>query len=239
MQWLYNLSTSTKLLGAIGLLGVIILAVGWLAVSQLGILHTNTNEVYKNGLLPLVALSDIQDDVQRLRQDTYRLSTTSDPKELSEIIDAARALDRDLLERNKQYLAQVMNEADRTAFVRYQEALADWRRDREEKLYPQVLAGQKEAAYQTGKDLGPRYELTIKLIKEIIQAKQQSALKIYENSEDVVRSGRITLLMLAAAGLVIGLVLALIIPGQLRSESAAPSPPSITMPSSLPVPAKN
>jgi hypothetical protein len=80
MQWLNNLSTSTKLIGAIRLLGVIILAVGWLAFSQLGTLHTNTNEVYKNGLLPLVALSDIQDDVQRLRQDPYRLSTTSDQK---------------------------------------------------------------------------------------------------------------------------------------------------------------
>jgi methyl-accepting chemotaxis protein len=211
MQWLYNLSTSTKLIGAIGLLGVIILAVGWLAFSELGTLHRNTDEVYKSGLLPLVALSDIQDDVQRLRQDTYRLSTTSDPKELREIIESARSLDRDLLERNKRYLAQIMSEEDRTSFMRFEEALADWRRDREEKLYPQVLAGQKEAAYQTGKDLGARYEVPIKHIKDIIQANQQSAHKKYENSEDVARSGRITLLILAAAGLVIGLMLALII----------------------------
>jgi len=130
MQWFYNLGTSAKMIGAIALLGLILLTVGFVAVAELGILETNTNEVYKNGLLPLVALSDIQDDVQRIRQHTYRLSTTSDQKELREVIEAARVLDRSVAERNKQYLDQFASDDDRVTFVRFQEALADWRRDR-------------------------------------------------------------------------------------------------------------
>jgi methyl-accepting chemotaxis protein len=149
MQWFHNLSTFAKLIAAFGLLGVILLAVGWLAVNQLGTLQTNTNDVYKNGLLPLVALSDIQDDVQRRRQDTYRLFATSDQKELKDIIEAARALDHDVLERNDRYLALVASEEDRATFIRFQDALGDWRRDREVKLYPQVLSGKKEIGYQT------------------------------------------------------------------------------------------
>ena len=39
MRWFYNLSTSTKLIGAIGLLGAVLIAVGSLAVSQLGTLQ--------------------------------------------------------------------------------------------------------------------------------------------------------------------------------------------------------
>jgi methyl-accepting chemotaxis protein len=211
MQRLSNLSTFTKLIGAIGMLGLILLAVGGLAIGQMAALRRNANEVYNQGLLPLVALSDIQDDVQRLRQDTYQLFTTLDQKELRGIVEAARALDRDVAQRNERYLAQITSEEDRTTFIRFQEAMADWRRDRGDKLYPQVLGGQKEAGYQTAQDIGPRYETAIKLIKEIIQANQQSALNKYENSEDVFRSSRITLLALSAAGLVLGLVLALVI----------------------------
>jgi uncharacterized protein YoxC len=211
MHWFYNLGTSARMIGAIGLLGLILLAVGLLAMNQFGILEANANEVYSKGLLPLVALSDIQDDVQRLRQDTYRLSTTSDQKELREVVEAARALDRNVAERNKQYLDKFASEDDRATFIRFQEALADWRRDREDKMYPQALSGQREAAYQTGKELGPRYETTIKLIKDVIQTNQQSAQKTYEHSQEVVRAARTTLLTLSAAGLVLGLVLAIAI----------------------------
>ena len=35
MQWFYNLNTFAKLMGAFGLLGLILGVVGWLAVSQL------------------------------------------------------------------------------------------------------------------------------------------------------------------------------------------------------------
>jgi len=54
-------------------------------------------------------------------------------------------------------------------------------------MYPQVLSGQREAAYQTGKDLAPRYETAIKLIKDIIQVNQQTAQKMYEHSQHVAR----------------------------------------------------
>jgi methyl-accepting chemotaxis protein len=211
MQRLYNLSTFAKLIGAFGLIGLILLGVGWLAVNQLGTLQTNNNEVYKNGLLPLVALSDIQDDVQRIRQDTYRLFTTADQRELREIIEAARNLDRDVAEHNNRFLAAITNDKDRATFIGFQKALADWERDREDKLYPQVLGGQKEPGLQTAKDIAPRYETAVKLIKDIIQANQESALAKYEDSESVFRSSRITLFAISAGGLVLGMVLALII----------------------------
>jgi methyl-accepting chemotaxis protein len=211
MRWFSNLSTFAKLIGAFGLLGLILLSVACLAVIQLDKLQTNTNEVYKNGLLPLVALSDLQDDVQRLRQDTYRLFATVDRKEITEIIEAARALDRDVAERNTRYLAGVTNEQDRATFAKFQEAMTEWRHDREEKLYPQTLGGQREAGYQIAKDIAPRYEVAVKLIKEIIKANQESALAKYENSENVFRASRITLLALSAAGVVLGLALAWVI----------------------------
>jgi methyl-accepting chemotaxis protein len=211
MQWFQNLSTFAKLIGAFGLLGLILLTVGGLAVRQLATVQTTTNQVYTQGLLPLVALSDIQDDVQRLRQDTYRMVAASDLKELREIVEAARALDDDVVERNNRYLALVVSDEDRTTFVHFQDAMAAWRRDREEKLYPLVLGGKREPAYQVAKDIAPRYEAAIKLIKDIIQTNQQLAFTKYEMSEDVYRSSRVTLLALSAAGLVLGMVLALVI----------------------------
>jgi methyl-accepting chemotaxis protein len=211
MQWLNKLNTSTKLIGAFGLLGLILIAVTVLAISHLSTLQSTTSDVYKNGLLPLVALSDIQDDVQRLRQHSYQLFATSDQKELRDIIEAARSLDNDLVRRDDRYLEQLISEEDRAAFTHFQEALARWRRDREDKLYTQVLGGQKEASYQTAKDTGRPYEVVIKGIKDIIKANQESALDKYENSEGVYRSSRITLITLSAIGIFVGLVLALAI----------------------------
>jgi methyl-accepting chemotaxis protein len=124
---------------------------------------------------------------------------------------AAPAFDRDLLGRDSRYLAQITSEQERTMFIRFQDALADWRREREDQLYVLVLGGQKEAAYQTAKSTGSKYEVAIRLIKDIIQANQQSALDKYENSVDVYRSSRTSLLTLSAAGLLLGLVLALLI----------------------------
>src|SRR6185369_7212412 len=105
MRWFHNLSAFAKLMGAFGLLGVLLAVVGWLAIDQLGTLQANADELYKHQLLPLVALSDIQDDVQRIRQHTYRMFATTDVKVIRDNVETSRELDRDLVERNKAYLA--------------------------------------------------------------------------------------------------------------------------------------
>jgi methyl-accepting chemotaxis protein len=211
VQWFRNLNTFVKLMAAFGVVGLILALVGGLAVIELGKMQANTDEIYKSQLQPLVALSDIQDDFQRTRQQTYRIFAASNAKEIADIIEAARTIDRDLVERNKKYLAVATNEEDRTNFARFQEAAAAYQLHREEKQFPLVLAGDKEGGAKAAHEGGPIYEAAIKALKEIIQGNQQRAQKQYENSEAVYREGRATLLVLVGVGLVLCLVLGLVI----------------------------
>ena len=211
MRWFKDLNTFIKLMGAFGILGIILGAVGWLAVSQLGTMQANTEAVYKKQLLPLVALSEIQDDVQRIRQDSYKMFAPLEPKEIQEVVEQARVFDRNLVERLDRFTPLISSDEERTRFRKFQEAAAEYRRHREERQYPPVLAGQKELGFQAAKDGAPKYEAVIKEMKETIAAKQDSAHRQFENAEEVFRHNRTILLALVVTGLVLGQGLGLVI----------------------------
>lgn len=132
MRWFKDLSIFAKLMTGFGLLGAILAATGWLGIRHLDTAQANTEAVYKNELVPLVALGDIQDDLQRLRQDTYRMFGSSTPAEVRAIVDHARQLDRDLVERSDRYLLTIVSEAERVPFQRFQESMRRYRTHREE-----------------------------------------------------------------------------------------------------------
>jgi methyl-accepting chemotaxis protein len=211
MQWFQKLNTFAKLMIAFGILGVILAASGWLAVTQLGTMQSNTDAIYKDQLLPLVALSDIQDDVQRIRQDTFHMLAAADASEVRRLMESARALDQDIAERINHLFGQTTGEEERTKLAHFQEAAADYKRDREQKLYPPLLAGKREVANQAAADLASKYEAAVKSLKEVIQGNQQRALRQYEASEAVYRSSRITLLTLVVVGLIVGQLIAVLL----------------------------
>src|SRR5260370_28030493 len=110
MRWFKDLSIFTKLMTVFGLLGVILAATGWLGRRHLGASQANTEAVYRNQLVPLVALSEIQDDLQRIRQDSYHMFAPVPADEARGVIEHARRLDRDLVERGDKYLPSIGTE---------------------------------------------------------------------------------------------------------------------------------
>jgi hypothetical protein len=92
MRWFRDLSTFVKLMTGFGLLGLITAATGWLAIHQLGALQGNADRLYQDQLTALVALSDIQDDIQRLRQDSYMMFAPLEPARVRSISEQTRLL---------------------------------------------------------------------------------------------------------------------------------------------------
>ncbi len=176
MRWFNNISAFVKLMGAFGVLSLILAAVGALAVRQLGAVQASTDEIYKKHLLSLVMLNDIQDDVQRIRQYSYRMFVTADAGEAREDIETARSLDRSLVERLDRFQGQIADEEERLSFTRLREAAAEYRRHREERQYPPLLAGQKEVAYKAARDGAPKYEAVIKQLKRIVESPESGAI---------------------------------------------------------------
>ena len=211
MGWFKGLNTFARLMAAFALLGLILAAVGWLGVSQLGAMQANTDDVYNRQLLPLVALSDIQNDVQRIRQDSYKMFTPIDAKEAAAVVESARALDRDLVARIDRFGPLVGSEEERASFNRFREAAAEYRRHREERQYPLLLAGDKEGGFQGAKDGAPKYEAAIKELNELIAAKQDSARKQFESSQAAYRFSFGALAALVVVGLIFGQVLGVVV----------------------------
>ena len=211
MRWFKDLNAFVKLMSAFAVLGLILVAVGWLGISQLGAMQANTGRVYNEQLLPLVALSDMQNDVQRIRQDSYKMFTPIEPKEAAEVVESARALDQDLVERMDRFAGLVGSEEERSSFGRFREATAEYRRHREERQYPALLAGEKDKAFQGAKDGAPKYEAVIKELNGLIAAKQESARRQYDSAEAAYRFSFTVLLALVAAGLVFGQALGVVI----------------------------
>jgi methyl-accepting chemotaxis protein len=207
MTWLKNLNTFAKLMLGFGVLGVITVAVGWFAVNQLGRLNHNTDVLYNQQLLSLIALSDIQDDLQRLRQDSYKMFSPFTAEEVKGIVENARRLDRSLLERMDKFVPMIGTDEVRATFTRFREAQARYRKHREDKQYRLILAGKKDDAFQGAKDGAPLYESALRELNATIQAKQAVAKKEFDSAEAVYGAARTTTLVLVVVGVLLGQLL--------------------------------
>jgi methyl-accepting chemotaxis protein len=211
MQWFTNLNTFAKLMIGFGLLGLILGTVGWLGVSQLGTLQESTDQVYKSQRVALVALSEIQDDLQRIRQDSYKMFTPISAEEARAVVEQARSLDRDLIERIDKYMQATNSEAERASFTRFREAGARYRAHREEHQYRPLLAGDKKGGFEGAVAGAPKYEDSVKALKDTIAARQASAEKEFQNAGAIYTSSRTLMLILIAAGLVLGQTLGFVL----------------------------
>src|ERR1700731_4569739 len=124
MKWFNNLSTFIKLMTGFGVLGMIVALIGWFGLNQLGTLKSNTDAIYKRQQLPLLALSDIQDDLQRIRQDSYKMFTPLSAEESKGVVEQARDMDRSLIERSERFMSQLASDEERASFLRFREAVA-------------------------------------------------------------------------------------------------------------------
>src|SRR5947207_3259062 len=144
MKWFKNLGTQARLMIGFGLLGLITAGVGWFGVNRLGILHENTDAIYRGELVALLVISDITDDLQRLRQYSYMMFTPIGAEEAKAAVARARALDLSLIQHMDKFQPMIVSDVVRAHFNGFREALARYRQHREERQYEPLLAGQKE-----------------------------------------------------------------------------------------------
>jgi len=211
-RWFKNRSTFAKLLVAFGLLAGLLVVQGWVAISKLATMQANTEDIYQKQLMPLGILSEIDNDLMRIRVDFYKsMVPTCKPEETLALVEDARKLDQKLVANSDKFAATLESEESRAVFKRFQEGMKKYQDDRETHLYHEIFQGNKDKALQAAPVAASIYESTYKALKETLQDKQNVALKYYQNSQAVYTEARQLMLALIVGGVLLGMVLGVLI----------------------------
>jgi methyl-accepting chemotaxis protein len=209
--WFKNLPTFAKLMVAFGLLSLIMAALGWMAISHLETMQANTENISQKQLVPLTVLSEIENDLQRIRQDTYKMFTPIKPAEVKNLVKKARKLDRDLVATCDKFASTIQTEKVRAEFNRFREEMSKYQEFRENELYPLVLKGDMEKAFPVALAAGPKYEEAYRELQKTLQGKRNFAQQLYEDSVAVARWSRQATLVMIGGGILLALVLGVVI----------------------------
>ena len=206
-HWFKNVSIFAKLMVSFGLLAVIIGALGGRAISRLGTMQSGTESIYQDDLLPLIALAEIENDLQRIRQRSYKMFTPLQPGEENAVVEAARELDQDLIERSERFLSTIESAPERAAFKQFQDDMKKYQKHRETHQYNWVLQGDKDKGLQGALAGADKYEAAYKALRNIIEIKRHNAQKQHEDAAALYTWNWKTMLVLALAGLLLALII--------------------------------
>ncbi len=158
MNWFIHLSTFKKMMVGFGLLGLITAGVGWYGVSQLDLLSVEIGTVYKNQLAPLAALSEIQDDLQHLSQDSYKMFAPIEEDTAKETMKEIGELDARLLERVRNLKPALVSADEKASLERFFAALEKYQQNRKEVDKLQMSNDKLMAFDVMKKKAGPAYD---------------------------------------------------------------------------------
>ena len=109
-RWFKNRSTFAKLLVAFGLLAGLMAVQGWVAISELATMQANTEDIYQKQLVPLAMLSDIDNELQLIRLDHYKMFTLLPPEQIRAFLEHSRKVYKDLIANSDKFAATLGSE---------------------------------------------------------------------------------------------------------------------------------
>lgn len=206
-RWFKNINIFAKLMVGFGLLAMLIGALGALAINRLGTIQSSTESLYKDDLLALITLAEIENDLQRIRQTSYKMFIPLQPGEEKAVVEDARDLDKDLSERSEKFLSTIDSVQERAAFKQFQEEMKKYQKHRETNQYYWVLQGDKDKGLQGALTGADKYEAAYKALRNTIEVNQHSAQKHHEDAKALHTWSWKTMLTLALAGLLLALII--------------------------------
>jgi methyl-accepting chemotaxis protein len=207
MRWYRNLAVSTKLLTGFAIMGILLGAIGWMGISNMGVMNANTDYIYHDQLNPIKDLGDIRAMLQQIRMHGYNAILAANPTMAKTNIDEARELDKLVSEKTDHFEAGIRTDEVRKAFNDFRDGINAFKRFREEKVYPAALNGQKEAAHQALLGADNPFPSALASLDNVIDLRAEIAKKKFDESQSIYASARWTMLSIVGGGLVFGLLL--------------------------------
>jgi len=99
-----------------GILAALIAGLGWLSITRLGAIQADTENIYTRQLVPLKALGEIQNDLQRVHQGTHQMFSEIKKEKAENTVANARKQDQKVLERSEEFATTIYSEEVRSSF---------------------------------------------------------------------------------------------------------------------------
>ncbi|HEX5269024.1 MAG TPA: MCP four helix bundle domain-containing protein, partial [Gemmataceae bacterium] len=205
MKWFRDRSTSVKLMSGFGPVGLIVAAVGWIAVYNMGTINTNVAKVYEGEMLPSLVLANMRSLTHESRSDMYHALASKDAGEIKAKMDKARECEKQIEQLWAEYEPKIHTEKGRAAFKKYKEAAQLYSRLREDKIFKPLSAGQHDTAWAACAEIRPTFYAFLDALDGVIEVKKDVAKERYADCAAIYASSRTTAITLAVGGMVLGL----------------------------------
>jgi methyl-accepting chemotaxis protein len=205
-----NLGITTKLMLGFAVVCALLAAISWMAITSMGELNANTENIYEVQLAPATELANVRFLLATVRRHSFSMLVLTDKDAIRADVEEVRGLDRQLVEQAESFKAKIESDKVRTEFSKFMDAYQYYRRHREERQYKPLLEGRHEEAVK-GALMANRYSDADKALEEALTAKLAQAKARFEDSQRVYASARTLMFVLGAAGVVIGLALGFVL----------------------------
>ncbi|GII22918.1 methyl-accepting chemotaxis protein [Planosporangium mesophilum] len=218
-----DLSLRTKILGAVGVMAVVAVAVGSVGITRLGVMNDDAHTLYNGGLVPVRNIAKVADIMKQTRLDVVNAYAIAQPAGKQRMVEALKKDDAAFAAAIEVYASDAVSPQ---LVSQLREDWAAYQKLRDERWMPAALRNDG-AALDSVRDsmLVPAGNKATATVEEITKAEDADARRRLLLGEAAYKSARTTMITVLVAGLVIALGVALLIVGtivgNLRRVSAA------------------
>jgi methyl-accepting chemotaxis protein len=222
-RWLGDRGLRTKILSAVGVMGVVAIAVGSLAIVRMGTMNHEAEHLYSGGLVPVRNIARVGDIMKQTRIDVVNVYAISQPAGKEKMLQALKNDDAAFSAAMDEYAADAVSPELTT---KLRQEWAAYQKVRDERWVPPALRNDsKELDAVRDTLLIAQGNKASAAVEEIMKAENDDAKKRADQTTSTYQSARTAMIVLLAVGLLAALAVALFITqsvlGGLRRVSAA------------------
>ncbi len=205
MRWFRDLSTMTKLMAAFALTGLITALLGGAALVSMSSINDNVDNVFHVQMRPIQQLATMRGATHQVRANVYRALAATDDAERQTALARLDELEKELAESRAAFPATIRSPEVKEAFAKYEQAEAEYRAFRGERVLSPLKAGRRGDALVASKECAGKYEATIAALNQVIRVKDEIAKKQFEDSTHLYATSRAWMAGCVLGAVVLGL----------------------------------
>ncbi len=211
MRWLNNLRIGTKLISSYILLLLLMGGVGYLGVTNMGMINGMLDDLYNNNLAPILQIDEANIELIKFARNHYRLVISRDQAEMEaynkRIEECVTKIGKSL----DDYAAGHVSEKEKDLLARFRTAFAAYRASAK-KIPELALAGDRDGAIAHMLDEAAKLGAAPdELLGELAQTNREMAREALTQSTAVYDESRAEMYAIVGFAVVLGLVIGIVL----------------------------
>lgn len=198
-----NVSIASRASVGFGLLAVLVFAMGSFSLWQMALMRASANEVDHNWLPSIVALSETNQDMLRLRTQNIRLLLTQDSQSLQQVIDKINGLRTHLSKSQEAYSKLIVLDKERDLFQLFTKKQQQYLQYQSQVMTLAQQGNLVEATKIANEDMRGLADEVANALNELSKINQDGAERATTDAEHVFESSqRLVIGLMVIAGLI-------------------------------------